>query len=243
MVFFINIATLLIITTMGAPALQMLAIRISSTLLGAAIAGLVVSFVLPIRVHNRFVTALSEYMKVVDRYIENWVVKMVDTSASVDLEVEELGIDECYKKLELTLPSVIYEYNPLTRSQNRLASQGTSLAVLNIYVNNLKENAGLDQDNSMGSIQVDLVRRFQQGIHANMETIIENLDQGLGDGKKPVIGSMRRRIPEISLEMISTSEVGSIEWLRKQVFYHLGRIHDTILQIGTGLGIPVVKDE
>ena len=130
MVFWLNIAMMLIITTLGGPALDLLVVRPVSTLLGSAIAALVVVFVLPIHVQDRFAVALSSFLTEVDRYIEVYVATLMDASASAGLKAEELNIDASYKKLELALPNVAFEYNPLSRAQNQLASQATSLAVL-----------------------------------------------------------------------------------------------------------------
>ena len=69
MVFWLNIAMLLIITTLGGAALQLLVLRPVSTLLGAIIAAAVVVFVLPIHAQNRFINTLAEFLKAIDRYI------------------------------------------------------------------------------------------------------------------------------------------------------------------------------
>ena len=124
MVFWLNIAILLIITTLGGAALELLILRPVSTLLGAAIAALVVVFVLPIHVQNRFVAALSGFLQEVDRYIEIYITTLTTTSASGDLGSEALTIDASYKKLELSLPAVTYEYNPLSRAAEPVSQPG-----------------------------------------------------------------------------------------------------------------------
>jgi len=174
----------------------------------------------------------------VDHTIETYVTNMVGASAASDLLDEELKIDASYKKLELTLPSVIYEYNPMTRSQSRLASQGTSLAVLKGYVTNLQDDLGAEQGSLTDARQVELMRRVQGQIHANVDALIQSLAQGPGKGKRAQSDLPRQIQPLIPQEEISSLEAGSIAAMRNPALVHLARINDTILQIAAGLGEP-----
>ncbi len=90
MVFWLNIATLLIITSIGGGALHLLVARPVSTLLGAATAALVVMFILPIRVQERFKAALAEFIKAVDEYIEGYVASLTASTPAGDLDEEAL---------------------------------------------------------------------------------------------------------------------------------------------------------
>jgi hypothetical protein len=242
MVFFINIATLMIITVLGGDALEVLALRTVSTLLGVVIAALVVMYVFPIRIQNRFANALSEFMGTVDLYIEAYVAQMVGSTGG-ELDRAGLNIDASYKKLELTLPSLNYEYNPLTRGQNKFSGQGTNLAVLNGYVTHLKDEVGAEPGSLSDPVEGELIRSVQSGIHANIESLKLYLMQGMSEGKrsKPVL--QRRALPKVSLDEISSENIGAAGAESNRMYYQLMRIHDTILQIGTGLGIPVSKEE
>jgi hypothetical protein len=239
MVFWLNIAMLLVITTLGGPALDLLVLRPVSTLLGAAIAALVVAFVLPIHIQDRFTAALSGFLTEVDRYIEAYVATLLGKPTTVDLRVEELNIDASYKKLELNLPNVIYEYNPLSRAQNRLAGQATGLAVLEGYVTHLKN----DVDGVPGSLasipEDDLVSGMQASIHLAIDELNGYLTIGRNAEMQPSQGIDGRANSEIILGDFLTADAGSKVALRNRVLFHLKRIHETILQIASGLGAPV----
>lgn len=236
MVFWLNIAVLLGITSLGGAALELLVLRPVSTLVGGAAAALVVAFVLPIHVQDRFITALSSFMTAVDRYIEVYVATLTGTPTTSDLKVEELNIDASYKKLEQNLPNVIYEYNPLSRAQNPLASQATSLAVLRSYVIHLNDDVGGEPGILKDSMQSNLIRSIQSQLHANVDALNQYLARGQGEENQPLSELSRQSIPEITLEEILSSEAGSVEEVRNRALYHLMRIHDTILQIVLGLG-------
>ena len=239
MVFWLNIAMLLVITTLGGSALDLLILRPVSTLLGAAIAALVVVFVLPIHVQNRFIAALSEFLKAVDRYIESYIGSLLDAIGTDDLRAEALRIDASYKKLELTLPNVTYEYNPLSRAQNRLANQATGLAVLKGYVTHLDDDVAGEPGILVDSEMAEQIRNIQFQIHANVEALNSYLAEGQAAGEHALADLRRQSLPEIALEEILSAGAGSEQAVRNRAIYHLARIHDTILQIGVSLGAPV----
>lgn len=241
MVFWLNIAMLLVVTTLGGPALDLLVVRPVSTLLGAGIAALVVLFVLPIHVQDRFKAALSSFLAEVDRYLELYVATLMGTSKSGDLKAAELNIDASYKKLELTLPSVAYEYNPLSRAQNPLASQATSLAALSSYVTRMNDEVGAGPG-SLAAVQgKESITDFQSRIHEAIHVLNAFLADRQGEALQPQagLGGMANR--EALLDGFLSAEAGSADAIRNRALYHLKRIYDTILQIGSGLGAPVVS--
>lgn len=240
MVFWLNIAIMLVITTLGGPALELLVVRPISTLLGAAIAALVVVFVLPIHVQKRFTTALLGFLTAVDRYIEIYVSSLLDPSEVRNLRAEELNLDSSYKELELTLPAVTYEYNPLSRSQSRYASQATSLAVVKSYVTHLDADVGAEPGVLADSMQSDLIRGVQSQLHANVIALNNYLALGQGEGMRSLSELRKHSMPEVTLEQILTAEAGSVEAVRNRAIYYIIRIHDSIFQIASGLGVAVV---
>jgi hypothetical protein len=223
---------------LGSPALELLVLRPVSTLLGATIAALVVVFVLPIHAQNRFTAALSEFLRAVDRYIEVYVTTLMDSSMT-DMRAEELNLDTSYKKLELTLPAVTYEYNPLSRAQSRYASQATGLAVLKSYVTHLSDDIGVEPGFLTVLLHSDLIRSIQSQLHANVSALNNYLALGQGEGMQSLSDLRKQAIPEIALEEILTAEAGSVEAAGNRAIYYLARIHDSILQIASGLGAPV----
>ena len=239
MVFWLNIAMLLVITTLGGSALELVVLRPVSTLLGATIAALVVVFVLPIHVQNRFIAALSEFLRAADGYIEGYIGSLLGVAAAGDLRAEELRIDASYKKLELSLPNVTYEYNPLSRAQNRLADQETRLAVLKAYVTHLDDDVAGEPGILLDSAMAEQIRNIQSQIHANVDALNSYLADGQGAGEHALADLRRQTIPEIALEEILSAGAGSEQAVRNRAIYHLARIHDTILQIGISLGAPV----
>ncbi len=239
MVFWLNIAILLIIMSIGGAALELLVLRPVSTLLGAAVAAVVVVFVLPIRVQDRFSAALSGFLTEVDRYVEAYVRTLMEPSATIGLRTAELNIDASYKKLELNLPNVIYEYNPLSRAQNRLASQATSLAVLRSYVINLTNDIGGDPGSLASVRDNELISNFQSHIHEAIVALNGSLANQQGNAIQPLaeIGEWVKR--ETVLQELLTAEAGSVESVRNRALYYLKRIDDTILRIASGLGAQV----
>lgn len=241
MVFWLNIAMMLVITTLGGPALDLLVLRSVSTLLGAAIAALVVAFVLPIHVQDRFIAALSGFLAEADRYIQAYVETLMSRSTTVDLRAEELNIDASYKKLEINLPNVIYEYNPLSRAQNRLADQATGLAVLKGYVTHLNDDIGGDPGSLAGIPEDDLVSDMVARIHQAINALNDYLANGQDGGMQPSQEIRGRANRETLLEDFLTAEAGSTDALRNRALFHLKRIHDTILQIASDLGAPAAS--
>ncbi len=238
MVFWLNIAILLIIMSIGGKALELLVVRPVSTLLGAAVAAIVVVFVLPIHVQDRFSAALSGFLTEVDRYLEAYVRTLLEPSATIDLRAAELSIDASYEKLELNLPNVIYEYNPLSRAQNRLASQTTSLAVLRSHVINLSDDVGGDPGNLAGVKGNDLISDIQLHIHQAIDALNAFLANRQGDALQPLADTVGGAWRQLVLEDLMTTEAGSVEAVRNRALYFFKRIDDTILQIASGLGAP-----
>jgi hypothetical protein len=239
MVFWLNIAMLLVITTLGGPALHLLVLRPVSTLLGAVIAALVVIFVLPIHVQDRFTAALSGFLTSIDRYLEVYVQALMGIPTTSDLKDEEANIDASYKKLELNLPNVIYEYNPLSRAQNRLASQTTSLAVLSSYVTHLSDDVGGDPGSLENTQDNELISAIQLHIHQAIVALNSFLANQKGEeGQLLTKPGGQAKLANV-LDEFFTVEPGSGEAIRNRALYHLKRIDDTILQIASGLGAPV----
>lgn len=241
MVFWLNIGMLLVITTLGGAALELLVVRPVSTLVGGAMAALVVSFVLPIHVQDRFTATLAGFLAGVDRYIDVYARTLTDTLAIVDLRAEELNIDASYKKLELNLPNVIYEYNPLSRAQNRLATQATSLAVLKSYVTNLNDDVGGDPGSLANAQDNELISYIQLEIHQAIEALNGFLADRQGEKLQLSEDTDRRAKMETILQEFLTADVGSTDAIRNRALYHLKRIYDTILQIASGLGAPLAS--
>ena len=246
MVFWLNIGMMLIITTLGGPALHLLVVRPVSTLLGAAVAALVVVFVLPIHVQDRFAAALSGFLKEVDHYIEVYVKTLIfDAPETVELKTEVLKIDASYKNLELNLPNVVFEYNPLSRAQNPLASQATSLAVLKDYVTRLYDNVGGEPGSLVGVKDNKIISEVQSHIHQTTEALNNYLVNQQGQESQLSANDARRAQRESALEGLLSAEPGSTDAIRNRALYHLKRIDDTILQIASGLGasVPSSKNE
>lgn len=239
MVFWLNIAVLMIITTLGGAALDLLFLRPVSTLLGAAIAALVVIFVLPIHVQDRFTAALSAFLTQVDRYIEVYVNILVGNQTSGDLKAEELNIDASYRKLEQNLPGVMYEYNPLSRAQNRLADQATTLAALSSYVTRLNDDIGAGTGSLAGVPGNELVCDLQAQIHQAIAALNGLIAKRQGEETQLPAELNGWAAREVLVEDLLAAEAGSAEAVRNRALYHLKRIHNTVLQIASGLGMPV----
>jgi hypothetical protein len=243
LVFWLNIAMMLVITTLGGAALQLLVLRPVSTLLGAAIAAVVVLYVLPIHVQDRFAIALSGFLTSIDRYIEVYVNTILGTPTTSDLKAEEANIDASYKKLELNLPNVIYEYNPLSRAQNKLANQATSLSVLNSYVTHLYAEIGGDSGSLINIQETSLITNIQSHIHQTIVGLTGFLAHQPGEAGVSPEKPAGQLIPENVIGEYLSTESESSEAIRNRVLYHLKLIDDTIFQIAMGVGAPVIKNK
>ena len=164
---------------------------------------------------------------------------LLGTTSTADLKVEELNIDASYKKLELALPNVVFEYNPLSRTQNQLASQATSLAVLRNYVIHLNDDVGGDPGSLANVQNNELVSDIQSRIHQAIATLNSFLAsrQGEAGQSPPEMDELIRR--ENILENFLAAEAGSTDAVRNRALFHLKRINDTITQIAAGVGAPV----
>jgi Fusaric acid resistance protein-like len=242
MVFWLNIAVLLVITTLGGPALELLVLRPVSTLLGAAIAALVVVFVLPIHVQNRFIAALSEFLRAIDHYIGSYVAMLLDDSTAGDLGAEEMDIDTTFKKLELTLPAMAYEYNPMSRAQSQLVGQETTLAVLKSYVIQLNDEVSYQPGVLAGDQYAALIQTIQSQIHENLNALDHYLTQM--QNKEIVTSHVfghQKRIESAVDEVLTTGTV-SLDGVGNRAVYQLARIHQTILQVASGLGVQTFSE-
>ncbi len=234
MAFWLNIAMLLVITIIGDPVRDVLALRSINTLLGATIAAVVVIFVLPIHAQDRFVAALSEFLTRVDHYIEVYIATLMSTPVTSNLRDEEVKRDASYQKLEHNLPNVMYEYNPLSRVQNHLASQATVLATLQSYLNNLESNVGKESGILAGVKDVELIAEMQSHIHETIGVLKGFLANGQGQ-VTPSLADMSQRAEQ----EVFTAEAGTGEAVRNRTLYHLTRLHNIMLQIASGLGVPI----
>lgn len=239
MVFWLNIAILLIVTTLGGPALHLLYLRPISTLLGAAIAALVVVFVLPIHVQNRFSASLAEFLQAIDHYLEVYITSLTGPASPADLKAEEVKIDLSYKKLEHNLPNVIYEYNPLSRAQNRFAAQGTYLAALKGYVTRLEDEVGGESGVLVNDKYAYLLQGIQSEIHGNINNLINSLSQGQGDQVLSQSILADQINSDMVLKELLNAEIGSVEQVRNRAIFELRRIQETVMQIASGLGATV----
>jgi hypothetical protein len=159
---------------------------------------------------------------------------------SGELKLEALNIDLSYQKLELNLPAVTYEYNPLSRAQSRLASQATSLAVLKSFVTHLDDDVH-SESGILSGANAHLIQGIQSHIHANLIALIYFLTLGKGEGMHTVSDFRNQVKSEIDLDQIFTTQTGPDEAMRNRAIYHLTRIHDTILQIALSLGAPLAS--
>jgi hypothetical protein len=196
-----------------------------------------VVFVLPIRVQDRFTAALSSFLKGVDRYIEVYLKMLLEPLESIDLSAEELNIDSSYRKLELNLPNVIYEYNPLSQAQNRFASLETMIETLKSQVNNLVGNVGGEPGVLNGIKDADLTIAIQSNIRENIQALNTFLIDEQTNQALSLENSRKLVEQKIDLNEAISAFASPGEIVRNRAIYHLIRIEDTILQIAVGLGL------
>ena len=84
MVFWLNIGFVLVYTLLGAEEFDLLFARPSTTLLGALVAALVVVYVFPIRITDRFKAAVARFLGAVDGYVAAFVAAMTKGRRGTD---------------------------------------------------------------------------------------------------------------------------------------------------------------
>jgi len=106
-------------------------------------------------------------------------------------------------------------------------------------VTHLDADVGVEPGVLTDFMQSDPIRSIQSRLHANVIALNNYLTLGQGEGMQSLSDLRKQTIPEIALEEILTAEAGSVEAVRNRAIYYLARIHDSILQLASGLGAPV----
>jgi hypothetical protein len=153
-----------------------------------------------------------------------------------------MDIDTTFKKLELTLPAMAYEYNPLSRAQSQLVGQETTLAVLKSYVIQLNDEVSYQPGVLAGDQYATLIQTIQSQIHENLNALDHYLTQM--QNKEIVTSHVfgdQKRIESAVDEVLTTGTV-SLDGVGNRAVYQLARIHQTILQVASGLGVQTFSE-
>ena len=127
MVFWLNIGFVMVYTRLGAQELDLLFARPFTALLGALVAALVVVFVFPIRMTDRFKAAAARFLGAVDGFVAAFVDAVTGGRRRSALDAAQAKVATTYAQVEQTLPGVAFENNPLLQAQSPLTQQATRL--------------------------------------------------------------------------------------------------------------------
>jgi uncharacterized membrane protein YccC len=187
MVFWLNIGFVMVYTRLGADELDLLVARPTTTLLGALVAALVVVFVFPIRITDRFKAAAARFLEAVDGCVAAYVATVTTDDGAQALEAAQAKAAAAYAQLEQTLPGIQFENNPLQQSASPLAEQATQLAALDAGVARLAQAAS-ERTGPASDADATLIGAVRDRIHQDILAAIAAL-RGERDKRAPAPAS------------------------------------------------------
>ena len=175
MVFWLNIGFVMVYTRLGAQELDLLVARPFTALMGALVAALVVVFVFPIRMTDRFKAAAARFLDAVDGFVAAFAGAVTSGEDARRLEVAQVKAATTYAQVEQTLPGVAFENNPLVQAQSPLTQQATRLAALDAEVARLARAATEHLNTAGDTGDANLIRAVQERIHRDTHASIAML--------------------------------------------------------------------
>ena len=112
MVFWLNIGFVMVYTLLGAAELDLLVDRPLATFLGALVAALVVVFVFPIRITERFKAAAARFLEAADGCVAAFVDAMTTAAEEPPMATARARAAGAYAQVEQTLPGVAFGKQP-----------------------------------------------------------------------------------------------------------------------------------
>ena len=248
MVFWLNIGFVMVYTRLGADEIDLLVARPSTTLVGALVAALVVLFVFPIHVTERFKLAAARFLSAVDAYVAAFVVAMTGGASTQSLAAMQAQVAAAYGQVEQTLPGVAFENNPLVQADSPLTGQAARLGALEAEIAQLAQIAAVQETQSAATGAVQFLRSTQARIHQNIQAIVPLLSGGQRNSAQaatrvargePQPASQAHTSAVADLADESESGEGGENTFRADGGLALLRIHGIVKQLAAELGAPV----
>lgn len=184
MVFWVNIGVVMMITHLGASEWSLLWDRSFTTFLGALVAALVVVFVFPIRITDRFKVTALRFFEAVEGCVSAFVDVMTTASQADAMATARTKAAVAYAAVEQTLPSIAFENNPLLQSQSPITRHATKLAALDADLTKLAQIAA-EHAGAVSSDENQLLHVLRDRVHQDVQTIMASLQDGPGKRATP----------------------------------------------------------
>jgi uncharacterized membrane protein YccC len=193
MVFWLNLGFVMVYARLGAQEMDLLFARPLTALLGALVAALVVVFVFPIHIADRFKAAAARFLGAVDSYVAAFV-DAVTGGDGQPLDAAQAQVAAAYAQVEQTLPGVAYENNPMIQAQSPITQQATRIAALEAEVSRLMQAAS--ERDTMTKGAAAWLHTVQAQIHADIQGITpllsdEKRQAPKATGTRPAIASQQ----------------------------------------------------
>jgi uncharacterized membrane protein YgaE (UPF0421/DUF939 family) len=234
MIFWINIAVTLLFIALGGTVADILVTRPLNTFIGAAIAALVVLFVLPIRTGERFKRTLEVFMNTLAQYITSYTGRLMRTE-SPNLESVNMEMNVQYAKLEQTFPTLALEYNPLARAQTPLLQLSTILQTLKADLSHMTRDSDSGLIDSLSGEITNLITAIRERIHENIKVII-NLLNKRPSGEVRLLTDLFAKVNQVQLlERALDPDVDENPTSETHVLIYLARVNQSLYQIASDL--------
>ena len=240
MVFWTTMAFAQVYTSVH-PIRELLIARPLNTLVGAVIAAITVYFVVPVRASDRFKRALGAFFKTVDGYLAHFTAALADKPDAAKLSAVEIQVSSAYAALEQILPSVAYEYNPLTRVSSPLTQQQTALAAINRSVGKMADQV-MEGLAPLENLEVaNLIAVIQTRIHENLQSLVTFLAGNQNGTLRSLAELQSGGKPPGVLEqvLIQEDETGVVGVTGRRALLYLTRLQQTLMQLAAGLGARI----
>jgi uncharacterized membrane protein YccC len=219
----------------GVPPATLLILRPVNTLIGGAVAALVVLYVFPLREGLKFRKALGQFLMATDQYLAALTGSLKQAVQPEALGAATLQANDAFEAVAKTFPAVAMEYNPLSRAESPATAQATAVTALRSDVKDFAEVIANDT-NPINQDQATAIQAAQTTIHDN----IESLKRVLGGHPAPSFHTLAEQGSPVDALGSPSADAGGADaggahaqpnaGLRAMV--HLSHINQTVIELG-----------
>ncbi len=236
MILWINIAvTLLFVGLAGNSVSDILVVRPLDTFIGAAVAALVVVFILPVRTQDRFRLALGSFLFMLDQYVAGYLTKVTGQEPAVNPDTIVVNMNNTFTQLEQTFPSMALEYNPMARAQNPLLQLNTILQSLKIDLTHMTQDINSGLIPSLTAETAGLIAAIQERIRQNIEAIINLLRRKQASEVRLLTDLFAAANQESLLEQTIKPEAGENPISETRLVVYLARVNQALYQVASAV--------
>jgi uncharacterized membrane protein YccC len=138
--------------------------------IGAVIAFIVVTYILPIPLASRFLAALAGFLAATDRYLGALVAAALSRTESPSLDEVQDGAMRSFEVLAQTFPSVDFDFYPFAEAQSPLTALTTAAAGLHTDADRLAALINTEAP-PIGTEAARVIGAVQSRIHDNFAVV------------------------------------------------------------------------